>query len=360
MRSGDPHRSKPGLARSAGFSVVELMVAMTISLLLLAGVLSVLYTSRLTYDENMRFARLQEYARSSLELMLRDMRSSGFLGCARQIKEDEFRNRLTAPAALRYNFERPVEGFEGTSGAFAPALDTAVVPSATAGNDILVIRSVNSSLPPFVTNAAFAGGAGAVPIAKPNATTLLRGQPMLISDCRYANVFALSAAVGAGTSATLARATGAITPNAGDAQMPQNLAASLPAYGIGSHVTAIETVIYYIRGSATGRGPALWRIVGNQGPQELVEGVERIEIQYGEDTNGDRLVDVYSDADDVTNWARVLSVSLAVLMRSPDEAGELAPAGQTFDMLGTTVGPFTDRRPRILFTTTATVRNRAI
>jgi hypothetical protein len=53
-------------------------------------------------------------------------------------------------------------------------------------------------------------------------------------------------------------------------------------------------------------------------------------------------------------------VSLAVLMRSPDEAGELAPAGQTFDMLGTTVGPFTDRRPRILFTTTATVRNRAI
>jgi type IV pilus assembly protein PilW len=142
--------------------------------------------------------------------------------------------------------------------------------------------------------------------------------------------------------------------------MPENLAWNMPPYGIGSQVTAIETIIYYIRASGSGRGPALWRIVGNQPPQELVEGVERIEVQYGEDTNGDRLVDVYSDADDVTNWARVLSVSLAVLMRSPDAAGELAPSGQTFDMLGTTVGPFTDRRPRILFTTTATVRNRAI
>ena len=43
-----------------GFSVVELMVAMTISLMLLAGGLSVMYTSRITFDENVRVARLQD------------------------------------------------------------------------------------------------------------------------------------------------------------------------------------------------------------------------------------------------------------------------------------------------------------
>ena len=68
--------------RQYGFSVVELMVSMTISLLLLAGVLSVMYSSRITYDENARVSRLQEYARASVELVLRDLRSAGNQGCA--------------------------------------------------------------------------------------------------------------------------------------------------------------------------------------------------------------------------------------------------------------------------------------
>jgi type IV pilus assembly protein PilW len=133
----------------------------------------------------------------------------------------------------------------------------------------------------------------------------------------------------------------------------------MPQLGLGSQVTPIETVIYYIRDSASGRGPALWRLAGNQPPLELVEGVERVEVQYGEDTNNDQRVDVYRDADVVANWGNVISVSLAVLMRSPDAGGDEAPSTQTFDMLGVAVGPFTDRRPRILFTTTAAVRNRA-
>jgi hypothetical protein len=56
-----------------------------------------------------------------------------------------------------------------------------------------------------------------------------------------------------------------------------------------SLVTAIETSVYYIRPSAPGRGPALWRIVGSGAPQELVEGVE-----------------------EVVNWTSVISVSIAV------------------------------------------------
>jgi len=345
--------------RHSGFSVVELMVSMTISLLLLAGVLSVMYTSRITYDENARVSRLQEYARASVELILRDLRSAGNQGCARPIRPERFRNALAAPTDLRYNFGRPVEGFEGTGGAWAPAMD-AVIVSPTTGNDVLVVRSLVSNLPPFVTSAAFAGGAGTIPIAKPVGTGITQGTPLVISDCEYANVFANSGAVAtAGATANVARAATAITPPAGAVQMPQNAAINFPTYRAGSLVTAVETIVYYIRPSATGRGPALWRLVGNNAPQELVEGVERLEIQYGEDTNGDLLVDVYRDADAVVNWNSVISVSLAVLLRSPEEGLDESGA-QTWDMLGTVVGPFDDRRPRILFTTTAAVRNRAI
>jgi type IV pilus assembly protein PilW len=341
-----------------GFSVVELMVAMTISLLLLAGVLSVLYTSRITYDENARVSRLQEYARASVELVLRDLRSAGNPGCARPIRPERFRNSLANANALRYNFARPVEGFEGTDGAFAPAVDGTVIPNATAGNDILVIRSLVTDVPPLRTSAAFAGGTGSITVEKPVGTGIPTGTPLIISDCEFANVFTNSAAVGtAGATGTLNRGTGVLLVG-GTVQTPQNTATSFPVYRQGSLVTAVETVVYYIRDSATGRGPALWRIVGNRPAQELVEGVERLEVQYGEDTNGDLLVDEYRDANDVVNWNNVISVTLAVLMRSPDD-GLDAAGNQTWDMLGTEVGPFDDRRPRIMFTTTATVRNRA-
>jgi type IV pilus assembly protein PilW len=143
------------------------------------------------------------------------------------------------------------------------------------------------------------------------------------------------------------------------AQMPQNGSVSFPAYPADSWVSALQTVIYYIRPSASGSGPALWRIVGNAEPQELVEGVERMEIQYGVDTNDDLLVDAYQTASAVTDWAQVLSVSLAVLIRSPEQSADASPNARTFNMLGTTVGPFSDKRPRILFTTTVALRNRA-
>ena len=345
--------------RQAGFSVVELMVAMTISLLLLAGVLSVLYTSRITYDENARVSRLQEDARASVELMLRDLRSAGNPGCARPIRPERFRNALANGTALRYDFARPVEGFEGSDGTFSPAVDDTILPNATAGNDVLVIRTLASDLPPFRTSAAFAGGTGAISIEKPVGTGFLAGTPLLISDREHANAFPNPPAVGtSGTTGTLNRGTGVLLVG-GTVQTPRNTATSFPVYRAGSLVTAVETVAYYIRDSATGRGPALWRMVGNRAPQELIEGVEPLELQFGEDTNNDLLVDEYRNADEVDDWNNVIAVSMALLLRSPDE-GLDASGDQTWDMLGTVVGPFDDRRPRIMFTTTAAVRNRAI
>jgi type IV pilus assembly protein PilW len=141
--------------------------------------------------------------------------------------------------------------------------------------------------------------------------------------------------------------------------MPQNSGVSFPAYAVNSSVTVIETVVYYVRPSSSESGPSLWRIVGNGAPQELVEGVERLEIQYGEDTNNDQLVDTYRTAAAVANWANVLSVSLAVLLRAPEQDPDSMLVSRTFDMLGTTVGPFEDRRARVLFTTTVALRNRA-
>jgi type IV pilus assembly protein PilW len=110
-------------------------------------------------------------------------------------------------------------------------------------------------------------------------------------------------------------------------------------------------------------GPALWRIVSSQNngnPEEMIPGVEKMEIQYGVDTNADTVVDQYSDADAVEaagNWSNVISARVAILVRSP-EANSPELDKRTYRLLSKDVGPFNDRYQRSLFTTTVALRNR--
>jgi len=138
-------------------------------------------------------------------------------------------------------------------------------------------------------------------------------------------------------------------------------------------VQPIQTVIYYVAScTAVVAGspcdtsvtpPALWMIVGAAPPQELVEGVEGMQIKYGVDTSGDLEADTYVTADAVTDWTKVVSINIAILVRSVDENGteidrkSYALLGGTTASGGATYGPFNDRRQRQIFSTTIAVRN---
>src|SRR4051794_24843321 len=65
-----------------GFSLVELLVAMGLSLILLAGVATMFASSRGSYETNERLARLEENGRFALDTIARDIRSAGYLGCS--------------------------------------------------------------------------------------------------------------------------------------------------------------------------------------------------------------------------------------------------------------------------------------
>src|SRR5262249_43779447 len=140
-------------------------------------------------------------------------------------------------------------------------------------------------------------------------------------------------AIGAGTTANIQHGT---------AGTPTNASTNLTrAFDIGSLVQPVDTVIYYIASCAAINAPvcpavtppALWRIVGNGNPQELIEGVEGLQVRYGVDTDGDLLANSYSNADAVADWSTVVSVNVAVLVRSIDEYGTMKDA-QTYKLLG--------------------------
>jgi type IV pilus assembly protein PilW len=350
-----------------GFSVVELMVAMSLSLILLAGVLTVLYSSKLTYAENERTARLQEYARAGVDMILKDLRGGGFVGC-RSIGQQAgdtalaFTSNLANNTNIMWNFARPVEGYDALGGgAWSPALTVgtfvpAGFPAPNDESDVIAIRTVRSAAPQYRVSTVPASVGAPFIVAKPLGDVIAARSTFVISDCQFARLFAASSVINGGaasTATTVAYATGA-----GGALDPSNANGTLPGSldVAGSVITPIETVVYYIAPSQDLSGPALWRRIGRRNPEELIEGVENLQIEFGVDTDGDQFANAYIAPGAVLDWREVIAARIGVLIRSPDETG-VETDNRTYQVLSETVAAAADRRQRIVFTTTVALRN---
>ena len=68
-------------ARVKGFTLIELMVAMVLGLIVVAGVISVMLSNKRSYRTNEGLAQVQESARTAFELMARDIRQASGNGC---------------------------------------------------------------------------------------------------------------------------------------------------------------------------------------------------------------------------------------------------------------------------------------
>jgi len=116
--------------------------------------------------------------------------------------------------------------------------------------------------------------------------------------------------------------------------------------------------------------PALFEVElsrdqGDVVPQELVAGVENMQIQYGFSRNpptGDgQHVDDWLSADQIPTggWAQVIALRLGFVLRS-DETADGDSVSQVFDLSGTNVSTEGDRRMRQAFSTIIALRNRLV
>ncbi len=70
------------LKHQRGISLVEVLVAMVISLFLLAGIVQVYLGNKSSYTFTTAISRIQENGRFAMDTMAVDLRMAGFFGCA--------------------------------------------------------------------------------------------------------------------------------------------------------------------------------------------------------------------------------------------------------------------------------------
>ncbi|OGT18951.1 MAG: hypothetical protein A2V90_03100 [Gammaproteobacteria bacterium RBG_16_57_12] len=72
--------TNPCAHKQAGMTLVEAMIAITISLVLMAGVIQIFIGNRATYNTLDSMSRLQENHRAAMDILVRDIRKAGYPG----------------------------------------------------------------------------------------------------------------------------------------------------------------------------------------------------------------------------------------------------------------------------------------
>lgn len=268
------HAKTAAPARQFGVGLVELMVALIIGLFLILGAVTIYSQSRKTFRTTEAVARLQENARYALDVMEPDVRMASYWGLAN--RPDYIINRAAptadTPADLSaaetlidecgnnwlINLEQFIEGWNGNGAtAFGLGCD-AFQDDWRPDTDILVVRRGGENQPATLVN------------------TRLYLQTSRIQGTIFRH---------ASTTCT-------------DPKNPACIPAdySPPA----SETRELMTTAYYIANSSTARGdvPSLRRkrlVAGAILDEEVVSGVEDLQVRFAVDTTGDMNADAYVD-----------------------------------------------------------------
>lgn len=336
------------IKRTRGLSLVELMVAMTVSAVLMIGISEIFSINSRSYKVQDESARMQESGRYAFNMLMQDIRRAGFFGGSAAVDEITGTDGIATPARDCINnnttwgrmVERAFYGLDDNNthnDADGLLVDyTSCIPTGTAtGNylrgDILVTRYTKSALIDPVPN---------------NNRLYLR-----------TSLFSGRLFTGANNATNVSQNSVDETPNA---------------------VRELAAHAYYV--GPSGRNcrfndasdnaipvPALHRevldAVGRPVREEVANGIENIQFQYGIDNDGDFTVNHYYDANEISNnealtpnWTQVVTVHLWVLVRADCPTNGYANP-RTYPMGNITYDPIDKSFKRQLYSTVVAVRN---
>lgn len=314
--------------RQSGLSLIELMIAITLSLLLIAGVLQIFLSSKQTYSTNNALSRVQESGRFAMEFLTQDIRNTGYKG---QCLGTPLNHGITN---ILWRLDDPIQGWNNIT-----TKPTHVAGTPIAGTDVLLVKFAAGGAN-LATNSANVAANDTINLAASSGTS--KGAVTLISDAIACDLFVNNAASNANSVAK------------------SGAPAWTHDYTDEAEVLPLQNATYYIRANA-GRPPSLVRerlAVASEAPawttEELVDGIQDMQILYGI-AGPDKQVTDYVAANAVTNWGNVVSVRLNLLAVSSDT--NVVPENQVIAFNGADV-TIANRRLAQVFSTTISIRNR--
>jgi type IV pilus assembly protein PilW len=357
-----------------GISTVEILVASAVGLFLTAGVIQLFVSSKQAYRSEEGFARLQENGRYGLEVLVRDLRMHGNMGCdsMASLEQGDQMSVVTSGEEsttywARYNViaedllrngqplvgvDRPIGYRQETATATERTL---VNPSSSvtwkAGTDAIVVAGVFQKGVYLAQDMASWGTT--LELAN-NDYGFSDGDLLLITDCRNVDIFEVTNETEGGTSIEHVEELGANRSGQLSTLYRTDSAVSVNAMAF---PFAYKTYFIGTRNGDSSAKPSLY--VSSMGPggqvvQEVVDNVEDMVVTfYGEDSDNDGTPDGYERADSVSDWSAVQTARVQLLLRAP-EAVMSDQRSYAFD--GTT---FDDRYQREVYATTVALRTRS-
>ncbi len=339
-----------------GFTLVELMVGLTVGLFVSLAAISIFVSTRTLQTVSSAESRRGENARLAIDMLNTDFRSAGFQGCKSRLAGPPVSLLAPGNGIFLDSGSSGLGGSHGNGSVFTPALNVtlgSVAPTAPhVDSDVVSIRVPVEPMS-LGLSAPMTSSLGAPTVGVNTAGNILStGDIVLIANCKAAAIFQVTS--------SSPKTTGVLTHAVGGSFDPSNSSDDLQHVFRGdSAVYRLQTHHYYIANSVQRPGTSsMWRYDfpnGGLTAQEVVQGIDRMVVTYGVD-NGDQTVSKYVDASSITSWDSVVSARIQFLSSTVKDG--VALGSQPASFAGGTVIP-TDRRLRSQVTEVVTLRSRA-
>lgn len=377
-----PALSQCSTSGERGLSLIELLIAMTLGLLLISGMIAVFAGNKRSSDLNSAMADIQENARFALDSIASEIRMSGFQGCLdlNFVTPNLLGNNLpttdlqatAAMGSIIGNGNQwsppPPPGFLTANHEAIPGTHALTLQFGSPATYPLVqtvsTGTVPDTLGPVVVDTT--------PGISREDFNLSVGDYGIIADCNGADIFRISSITSGNNTATI-----------GHAASVNSSGSFTRIYEGGADATTkfmrFVSSVYYVgdTGQTNETGDAITSLyrqslpygdMALNPPIEMVSGVEDMRISFGIRTGEESLTYVLA-SDALYDPRRIESIRIGLLLNSHDRIAQEDDTN-TYVLAGQMIVPDTatgssaagthasDKRFRLAFNTTVKVRNR--
>jgi len=313
-----------------GLSMIELLVAMVISLIIIGGTASIYLASKRSYVEVERIARMTQNSRFALQMISDALLHAGYSG---ELPPGNIQTDPNLSAIAGTDCSSPASAYDINNYLIATTADAngnalACINDAVPNSGVLVVKNV---------------------------------RPMKLIDSNADGIIDSPEAINGTNTYIIANNSFGIMFDGAD------LAPTITESGDVPHGNAwiYEMQIYYIRDDGTNSPQLSRKLLRWKGAnmtldtEDLVSGVENMSFLFGTDSNADNEIDIYRLATNVTatEWNNIGVIKVNILVAS-DTIDPQYTDIKIYKLSGLPdIGPLNDNYHRMVMGTTVSLRN---